>query len=121
LTGWRIDIRSDASVAEAKAAASREATAAPAVDQVGLARETMDDDGAPVPATEAAQADTAVQAEPAAVEAAPKKPRATRAKAATPKPEPVGAAVAAAPSGTDAAAKKPRARKAKAGADEVAS
>jgi N utilization substance protein A len=116
LTGWRIDIRSDVSVAEAKAAATREATMpAPvaAVDPVELAQETMDDDGAPVPEVEAAAA-----AGPA------RKPRASRATAAQPAgAEPVTAAVAAeSANGTEAAAKKPRApRKAKAAADEVAS
>jgi N utilization substance protein A len=120
LTGLRIDIRSDVSVAEAKAAASREPAPAAPVDQVELAQETMDDDGAPVPAVEAVEAEAATK--PAAktatkaaakTKAAPAKPRASRAKAAD--PEPVAVAVAA-----EAAPKKPRARKAKA-ADEVAS
>ncbi|MEA2674947.1 MAG: transcription termination/antitermination protein NusA [Chloroflexota bacterium] len=123
LTGLRIDIRSDVSVAEAKAAASREPAPAAPVDQVEFAQETMDDDGAPVPAVEAAQAEGATEATkvPAkATKAAPKtkaapaKPRASRAKAAA-DPEPVAVAVAA-----DAAPKQPRARKAKV-ADEVAS
>jgi N utilization substance protein A len=121
LTGLRIDIRSDVSVAEAKAAASREPAPAAPVDQVELAQESMDDDGAPVPAVEAIE--SAVATKPAkkpAAKAAPKataaatKPRASRAKAAA-EPEPVAVAVAA-----EAAPKKPRARKAKA-ADEVAS
>ena len=119
LTGWRIDIRSDVSVAEAKAAATREHEAAPAVNAPKadeLAEETMDDDGAPVVATEAAGAD-----------APAKKPRASRAK---PKVESAAAAAeptAAATEPADAAeapARKPRASRAKAkapAADEVAS
>jgi N utilization substance protein A len=103
LTGWRIDIRSDVSVAEAKAAATKEREAAPVVvaaaagAATALAEEVMDDDGAPVAA-------------PVTTEAAARKPRASRAKVVAP----VEAAVAEAP------AEKPRARKAKAAADEVA-
>ena len=110
LTGWRIDIRSDVSVAEAKAAAVKEVAASPAA-----------------PAEVTAAADAPVEAS-AAVEVAPvKAKRASRAKAKAAEPtdadqaqadeaperEPVGA-------GAGAAA-KPRTRKAKAGTGEVAS
>ena len=110
LTGWRIDIRSDVSVAEAKAAAVKEGAASPAA-----------------PAEVTAAADAPVEAS-AAVEVAPvKAKRASRAKAEAAEPtdadqaqadeaperEPVGA-------GAGAAA-KPRTRKAKAGTGEVAS
>ncbi|HEY4228301.1 MAG TPA: transcription termination factor NusA [Candidatus Limnocylindrales bacterium] len=138
LTGWRIDIRSDVSVAEAKANAIREASAAPVIDPVELARETMDDDGAPVPEVEASLA------EATAAETPTRKPRATRAKqpaeklaaatrakqpaeklAAAAKPavdaEPVVAAVGADAANGTVAARKPRVRKAKATDDEVAS
>jgi N utilization substance protein A len=111
LTGWRIDIRSDVSVAEAKAAASRAATAPepPQVDQAELARETMDDDGAPVAVPIVADDSAAVPA---------KKPRTSRAKAAA-EAAPAEAVAATDASTLDAAAeangtatRKPRARKA---------
>ncbi|HYK95949.1 MAG TPA: transcription termination factor NusA [Candidatus Dormibacteraeota bacterium] len=114
LTGWRIDIRSDVSVAEAKAAASREPEAAPVVDQAELAQERLDDDGAPATAVEAAQ-------EAAAEKPATRKPRASRAKPAVAEAEPVTAAVAGESANGTEVAKKPRARRTKAAADEVAS
>ena len=116
LTGWRIDIRSDVSVAEAKAAASREpvpaAVDAPAaaVSPTEIARETMDDDGAPAPMVEAV-----------AAEAKAKKPRASRAKAPAAGSEPAAEAVAMDTAVAEPAPKKARARKVAVVADEVAS
>jgi len=95
LTGWRIDIRSDVSVAEAKAAAA-EAALAPAIEP-----KATDTDKA---AATAGSADGV--AEPAAA-SAPKKTRAMKAAATT-----GGAAAEAA-----TAPKKPRATKTKATAD----
>ena len=83
LTGWRIDIRSDVSVAEAKAAAQAEARAAQA------------------PARE-----EPVTTEGAAAEEAPKPKRATRTKKADTKP--AETAVEAAADGTAAKAAKPK-------------
>jgi len=100
LTGWRIDIRSDVSVAEAKAAAERAATEAPAI-------------AAPTE-IEAAPADGAEPAAAAAASAAKPKtkaaPRATTAPKA--KAEPKGKAEAkatAAPKPKAAATPKARA------------
>ena len=72
LTGWRIDIRSDVSVAEAKAAAEAEATQ-PAVIDSGSS------DGAAAPADAAA---AATAGEPTTEEAAPAKPKRVTKKAA---------------------------------------
>ena len=130
LTGWRIDIRSDVSVAEAKAAAA-EAARAPApsatttaADEPAVAaaepakapkaaRKTPAD----APAAEAAPTEGATKAEPAAA-AAPKKPRVVKATPAT--DGATAAATDAAPDATPSAAKtkatpapkKPRATKA---------
>jgi transcription termination/antitermination protein NusA len=72
LTGWRIDIRSDVSVAEAKAAAEAEATQPAAIESATA-------DGAEAPA----EAATAVgSGELAAEETAPAKPKRTTKKAA---------------------------------------
>ncbi|HXI45592.1 MAG TPA: transcription termination factor NusA, partial [Candidatus Acidoferrales bacterium] len=122
LTGWRIDIRSDVSVAEAKAAAERAATepepaeAAPqASPDAAPAAETPADAIAEIPAkparkpraTKAAKAEAASTVEPDAANGAGSDDEASEA-------EPV--AVAAAP------AAKPRARKsAKASSGEVSS
>jgi transcription antitermination factor NusA-like protein len=127
LTGWRIDIRSDVSVAEAKAAATDEAKAAAAesaatpaaATAVAGTAETGEADAAPVkktrarkatePAGDAAEAvvGDATPAEPVAAEAATAPARKSRAKKAT-EPAVDGGAEAA-----DAApAKKPRATKA---------
>jgi N utilization substance protein A len=100
LTGWRIDIRSDVSVAEAKAAAETEQATArtrPA-EQAGEAG-----------TTEAAGADAAATGTDA-VEAAPKPKRASRAKAAIePVADEAGAPEAAAPEATaDEAQAKPK-------------
>jgi N utilization substance protein A len=107
LTGWRIDIRSDVSVAEAKAAAAEPAAAEPAKPVEASATTESDAEtsaatgsagAAPAEAVAGAKAaetaETPADAETAAVavEAKPKKPRAksTRAAAAT---EPEAAAV----------------------------
>jgi N utilization substance protein A len=114
LTGWRIDIRSDVSVAEAKAAgaaAAREPVQLPAVAPV--AESTS-------PAEPAAGA-AAVATEPDPAEApAPKKAR-SRARAAEPADaaEPVPTAESA-PAAESAPEKKPRARARKAATEEVA-
>jgi N utilization substance protein A len=96
LTGWRIDIRSDVSVAEAKAAAA-EAALAPATDAEATANTAEKTPAKAAAATEGA-------AEPAAA-TAPKKTRATKAAAATTEDAPADA---------EAAPKKPRATRTKA-------
>ena len=109
LTGWRIDIRSDVSVAEAKAAAA-EAAKAPAPAEASAPAK-----GSAKAEAIAAPADGAdVQAEAPAA-AAPKKARVTKAAAATASAakeadETVADAVAA-PADAEPA-KKPRAKKA---------
>ena len=112
LTGWRIDIRSDVSVAEAKAAAA-EAARAPATATNDGAGAT---DGAPVagtapvavgPGTASADADSLDGAAPAAKPAA--KPRAKKAATAA---APVSADAAVSQPERDTLAKKPRAKKA---------
>jgi N utilization substance protein A len=122
LTGWRIDIRSDVSVAEAKAAAAEAARApAPTPDEPTAAiAET---------ATTAKKASTAKKAEaaptgetaPAETTAAPapKKSRAAKATASTNGTATADAAVAteATPAKTASAPKKPRAAKAIASTD----
>jgi N utilization substance protein A len=95
LTGWRIDIRSDVSVAEAKAAAA-EAARAPAI----TATEEI------APADGVVGADAAPVAEPA------KKPRARKAATAAAAPESETAEAVAAEPATKAPIKKPRAKKA---------
>src|SRR5260221_432100 len=87
LTGWRIDIRSDVSVAEAKAAAE-EAARAPA------AATTDEEPTADVAATAAAAATGATDGKVAAEAktAAPKKARAVKATAATAATEPAAGA-----------------------------
>jgi N utilization substance protein A len=80
LTGWRIDIRSDVSVAEAKAAAESEEQAAPAEAEAVAAE--SDAPSEPVaPAAEAAEA-PAENAPDAPAEAVPAKPKRTRTKKA---------------------------------------
>ncbi len=130
LTGWRIDIRSDVSVAakaaEDEATASgaeptdAEAAAAPA------AGSTVDAVAAEAPVKKARTKKVAVEAETdtadapdsaaAAAEAPVKKPRAKKAAAA----EPVTEAPEATPVTAAAPAKKPRATKASADTDEPA-
>ncbi|MHB8398768.1 MAG: transcription termination factor NusA [Candidatus Limnocylindrales bacterium] len=76
LSGWRIDIRSDVSVAEAKAAAqARDVDAAPVVDQL-VADQVVADDVAVAPPAEA-------KAIPAAEPVALVKPKRTKASAAS--------------------------------------
>jgi N utilization substance protein A len=124
LTGWRIDIRSDVSVAEAKAAAAAAASAPPAAS-AAEASTTVPAAGA-VSAAEpaiaaaepkktrarasAATADSATT-EPAAGEAEPKKVRARSAEAA---------AETDAGSESDSTTAKPRTRTTKAAADGTA-
>ena len=120
LTGWRIDIRSDVSVAEAKAAAERAASEpkAPAAEAVEVAAPVPEPEPATVP--EAAANEAVAEPKP--------KPRARKTKAEPAEPaeadddsaerEPVAAGVAAGA----AAPAKPRARRtAKAASDEVSS
>jgi N utilization substance protein A len=115
LTGWRIDIRSDVSVAEAKAAAD-----APAETPVAAAAGAIEGDGS--------EAAAAVAADGGALEsAAPAKPkRATKAKAATATAEgeidePAGEATpAAAKAKTATATPKTATAKSKAAAAEIA-
>jgi N utilization substance protein A len=114
LTGWRIDIRSDVSVAEAKAAAeSDEASAAAEPAAAG------DADAAPAEASAAeAEAPADVVAEVPAVEA-PAKPKRSRTKAAAAVPDVEAPAdeVAAAEAPAETAPAKPkRAKKAAAAA-----
>jgi N utilization substance protein A len=99
LTGWRIDIRSDVSVAEAKAAAA-EAAKAPAAPVADASAPSSD-------GTSDAAAGTAV-AEPA------KKPRARKTPAA-PEPAAQAAETVAAEPTTETAATKARAKKAASG------
>ncbi|HSL33799.1 MAG TPA: transcription termination factor NusA [Candidatus Limnocylindrales bacterium] len=115
LTGWRIDIRSDVSVAEAKAAA--EAATEPAVAEAPAG---ADASAQAVPAPSAlaetpvvADADgTEAAAGPAAVTATPKKPRTTKKAAAIATAAEAAATPAAEPVAVEAAPKKTRARKA---------
>ncbi|HYN70128.1 MAG TPA: transcription termination factor NusA [Candidatus Eisenbacteria bacterium] len=99
LTGWRIDIRSDVSVAEAKAAAAAAATAPPAAAAKPASSRATEAGGA---------AQSAETAESVAAADAPRKPRSKPTKAA--------AETASAESG-EAEPKKPRPRPAKAPAE----
>jgi N utilization substance protein A len=126
LTGWRIDIRSDVSVAEAKAAAA-EAALAPADETTATDTETAaataaTTDGAAEPAaasapkktraTKAAKATTAADASAKVdAEGAPKKPRTTKAKAAANATGADAAEAASAPPAAKPAAAKPKATK----------
>jgi len=124
LTGWRIDIRSDVSVAEAKAAAAAEAAAAPAAPEaeaagspeIAKAKTTRVKKTPPPEAPAPAEDEEPATADEPAT-AAPK-PRATRKKA-----EPTTDPLAAAPPAVEAApAVKPKTvRRAKAAAGEVSS
>ena len=127
LTGWRIDIRSDVSVAEAKAAAE-EAARAP------VAATTDEEPTAAIAetATTAKKASTAKKAEAASTgetapaesraAPAPKKSRAAKATASTNGTATADAAVAteATPAKSASAPKKPRAAKAIASTDGTA-
>jgi transcription termination/antitermination protein NusA len=86
LTGWRIDIRSDVSVAEARAAAEAEARAPQPADEATAATEPAGDAAAasaetPAKPKRAAKAAPVAESTDAAVEA-PKPKRATKAAAA---------------------------------------
>ncbi len=119
LTGWRIDIRSDVSVAEARAAVAAAANAPPGAvagsgDEANAAPEA---EAAPArkprakkAAVASATGETAREPDAAAdaVVAPPKKPRAQKAAAAVTTGEP---SPAAAPEAEVAAARKPRAKK----------
>ena len=114
LTGWRIDIRSDVSVAEAKAAAAEAArTPATATDDGSSAGEAAPvADAAPVavgpgPAAEAAALDGAAPSTGKAVA----KPRARKTATATATRAPSADAATSQPAEEDRA-KKPRAKKA---------
>jgi N utilization substance protein A len=145
LTGWRIDIRSDVSVAEAKAAAEEAKAEAPVVKAKAEAPAPK---AKAEPADGAAPAESDTETEAAPVPAAKAKKTTTRArKAAAPKPEPeaadeapeaaveaveatepdaeagepVAVGVAAADGDATNGTSKPRKRRAKAAAGEVAS
>ncbi len=111
LTGWRIDIRSDVSVAEAKAAAAAPAEAEPTTDEAAQAAPTTPVETPLTIALEAADTATpppagAKAGPPPAAEEAPAKPKRATKKTAT-----ADAAVAA-PAETAAPAKPKRATKA---------
>jgi N utilization substance protein A len=119
LTGWRIDIRSDVSVAEAKAAA--EAATEPAGAEPAAAEPAAADASPEAVAAQQAPAETPVAADSdgteaaaaaAAVPATPKKPRTTKKAAAIATAAEAEAPPAAEPVAVEAAPKKTRARKA---------
>jgi len=122
LTGWRIDIRSDVSVAEAKAAAAEAARApAPTPDEPTAAiaeTATTAKKASTAKKAEAASAGETAPAEPTAAPAS-KKSRAPKATASTNGTATADAAVAteATPAKTASAPKKPRAAKAIASTD----
>jgi transcription termination/antitermination protein NusA len=129
LTGWRIDIRSDVSVAEAKAAADKEPAAAEPPAEAKAA-DGAEEVAAVAAAPKRARATKAKPAEAteastdkATTTAAPKQARSTKAKATeTPQAETdTGTPTADESDSTAAAAAKPRARKTKVAAGEVAS
>jgi N utilization substance protein A len=130
LTGWRIDIRSDVSVAEAKAAAAAGPVAAPATPDVPAETPAPvgGADAISEPAAAAAPAKGAKTAKPKATKAAATKAAATKttiAKATAAK-KPAAKATKGASVESDApaaaAAAKPRAKRApKAASEEVAS
>jgi transcription termination/antitermination protein NusA len=124
LTGWRIDIRSDVSVAEAKAAAEAAKSAPEAAAATEPAPRTADAKAAEqveAPAAKAASAAKAPAKARAAAKAAAGTAEATPVKAETNGTEP--AADAAATEAVEAPAAKPKARttKTKAKAAETAS
>jgi transcription termination/antitermination protein NusA len=128
LTGWRIDIRSDVSVAEAKAAAGREVaeTATSAAEPAADAAEAATTPEAEAVAKPAVKRASRAKAKPSAAEAADEPVLESITEAPhdgvvaddvapdeAPEKEPVGAAAGV--------AAKPRTRKTKASTDEVAS
>jgi N utilization substance protein A len=131
LTGWRIDIRSDVSVAEAKAAASRDAevvaadappsedaaepVAAPAKPRRSRAKAAEPEPAAEPPAAEPPAAATTAADEPVAEASMTPEPDAgDQAEEAATEKEPVGAAAGA-------SSPKPRAKRTKSAAGEVTS
>jgi len=128
LTGWRIDIRSDVSVAEAKALAAAQAEAEAIASKVLAADEVAVVD-APAKPKRVTKKAAAVRTEPETAVAPPAKPKRVTKKAAAPGPEAAPAAEAAAPTVpvetvAEAPAKptKPkRVSKKAAGTEEVAS
>ncbi len=117
LTGWRIDIRSDVSVAEAKAvAAEAETEAAVATETVDAATDVDAAPAKPKRVTKKAAAEAAVGDSPADaatatdVDAAPAKPKRVTRKAAT-EAAPAAAAEGAAATDVDAAVKPKRVTK----------
>ncbi|MBI2782284.1 MAG: transcription termination/antitermination protein NusA [Chloroflexi bacterium] len=116
LTGWRIDIRSDVSVAEAKAATAKEAVAAAEVAVAEAAAPAAESvvEVAPKAAPKRAARTSKAKAAVADADAAPVAAEAEADSADAGDKEPVGAAAGA-------AAPKARARKTKAAAGEVAS
>jgi transcription termination/antitermination protein NusA len=139
LTGWRIDIRSDVSVAEAKAAAAAGPVAAPAAPDAPAAVPESAAEAVAVtePAVAAAESTSTKAAKPKATKATATKAKATAAKATAPKASTAKATATAtkklaakatkassAESDAPAAATapKPRAKRAaKAASEEVAS
>ena len=125
LTGWRIDIRSDVSVAEARAAAEAAKEPPTAVVEAAPAPEPAAVAEAPTveSATEATSAETTPEAAPAKKVAKPRAKKATADASASPtaevttepEPEPVAAKAKAAPK------KKTTAKAAAAAADAEAS
>ena len=120
LTGWRIDIRSDVSVAEAKAAAEAEArvAAAPAAEPAAAAA-TAGEGLAAAATARPRRTKAATEPAEAAATARPKRTKAATGKAAGEATEPAGAAAPAAkraakPAAVDAAAKPKRATRARA-------
>jgi N utilization substance protein A len=111
LTGWRIDIRSDVSVAEARAAADSDPEATPPTTEVAAAAsEAVEAVAVPTDAGAAvAGAAVPVDAATDVIEAAPKKAAAK--KPATTKPAAKKAAAASDPAVKKPAAKKPAAKK----------
>jgi N utilization substance protein A len=101
LTGWRIDIRSDVSVAEA--------AKAEAEGHMAEAAEAAHSAGAAPAGAEAPEPAPAAEPEPSAATEAPARPKRRKAGSAAAEPEPVAAATAAA--ATEAPA-KPKRRKA---------
>ncbi|MEO5918925.1 MAG: transcription termination factor NusA [Candidatus Limnocylindrales bacterium] len=124
LTGWRIDIRSDVSVAEAKAA-----EAAPVAPEAATPDVVAPPEDAPAPKPKArARKAAAIEATPD--EAAPPKPKTAAAKPKAPaakpkvaaaKPKTTAAKPKAAAAKPKAAAAKPKAPPKKAAAEEAAS
>jgi len=117
LTGWRIDIRSDVSVAEAKAAAAAKTESEAAADQPAraaapkVAKAAKAEPKAEEPATETDAATLPAVAASTAAEDAPAKPKRVSKKAAT--PTAASSAASADADGSEPDAVKPAAAKPK--------